>query len=413
VQSIPHSYPPTSVSRDIFVLGILCTCVLTLAFPRQKFSNGRLDSLVNNAIKVSLVHLAASVDEVRDSTIFPTYGTKQLKWQLKKSDDWTSGFYPGCLWYAYDLSNDTRFENWARQWTTSLEQEKTNLGTHDLGFKFMCSYGNGIRLVKGFLAYEQYRRVMLDAASTLAKRFDPKVGLLSSNWDRTPIGPSYPVIIDIMMNLELLFWASHNGGPAYYADFARTHAATTIRDFVRSDGGTYHIVRYDTVACTIINKGTMQGAGDETTWSRGHAWGMYGMVVAYRSTRDQRFLNTAVRLADYFLNHLESDHVSNWDFQSDIKCRDVSATAIVTSGLFEMVKYVENDSLRRYYQDQAEAMLASLCSPPYFTEGRDTNCLLDHSTQYLPLNSNVDVPAIFADYYFLEAIVRYRSQRFK
>jgi unsaturated chondroitin disaccharide hydrolase len=212
------------------------------------------------------------------------------------------------------------------------------------------------------------------------------------------------------MNLELLFWASQNGGPAYYAENAGTHVLTTARDFVRPDGGTYHIVRYDTSTGAFINKGTLQGAGDETTWSRGHAWGMYGMLVAYRYTKDRRFLNTAMRLADYFLNHLESDYVSNWDFQSTVKVRDVSATCIVTSGLFEMIKYIENDSLRSHYQKGAEAMLASLCSAPYFTEGRDTNCLLDHSTQYLPLNSNVDVPAIFADYYFLEALLRYRAQ---
>jgi unsaturated chondroitin disaccharide hydrolase len=272
----------------------------------------------------------------------------------------------------------------------------------------MCSFGNGLRLGKG-PAYDRYREIMLRAAGTLAKRYSPKVGCLSSNWDRNPAGSSYPVIIDIMMNLELLFWASSHGGPVYYADCARTHAVTTSRDFVRLDGGTYHIVRYDTAGCAVINKGTMQGAGDETTWSRGHAWGMYGMVVAYRYTRDRRFLETAMKLADYFLHHLESDYIANWDFQSNIKVPDVSATAIVTSGLFELIRYVENELLRNYYREQAKAMLAALCEPPYFTGDRKTSCLLDHSTQYLPLNSNVDVPAIFADYYFLEALVRYRQ----
>jgi unsaturated chondroitin disaccharide hydrolase len=347
---------------------------------------------------------------VRDTTLFPAYGTKELKWQLKGRDDWTSGFYPGCLWYAYELSGDQRFELRARQWTASLEPEDVNPETHDLGFKFMCSFGNGLRLDKG-LAYNRYREIILKAAGTLAKRYSPMAGCLSSNWDRNPAGNSYPVIIDIMMNLELLFWASNNGGPTYYADYARGHAVTTCRDFVRSDGGTYHIVRYDTAACVIINRGTLQGSGDETTWSRGQAWGMYGMVVAYRHTGNRRFLETAMRLADYFLHHLERDHVSNWDFQSEIKVADVSATCIVTSGLFELVQYVENDSLRDYYRNQAGAMLAALCKPPCFAGDRESNCLLDHSTQYLPLNSNVDVPAIFADYYFLEALVRYRAQR--
>jgi len=389
---------------------LFSSLVFFASLPIHKgYSQTNLDSLVNNAIKVSLVHLAKSVDEVRDTTLFPTYGTKALKWQLAKSGDWTSGFYPGCLWYAYELSGDSRFERWAKEWTASLEQEKSDSATHDLGFKFMCSYGNSLRLDKNPVDDEHSRKVLLDAATTLAERFNSNVGCLSSNWDRYPVGDSYPVIIDIMMNLELLFWASHNGGSASSADYARTHALITARDFVRTDGGTYHIVRYDSSTGSVINKGTMQGAGDETTWSRGQAWGMYGMVVAYRYTHEPRFLTTAMRLADYFLNHLENNHVSNWDFQSDIKVPDISATAVVTSGLFEMIRYVENDSLRKYYRNQAEAMLTALCSPPYFTEGRNTNCLLDHATQYLPLNSNVNVPAIFADYYFLEALLRYRA----
>ena len=134
------------------------------------------------------------------------------------------------------------------------------------------------------------------------------------------------------------------------------------------------------------------------------------MVVAYRYTKEKQFLVMAMRLADYFLRNLPEDHVSPWDFQSDIKYRDVSATCIVTSSLLEMVNYVENDSLKRHYRKEAEAMLTSLCSPPYFTAGLKTNCLLDHSTHHLPINSNVDVPAIFADYYFLEALLRYRGK---
>jgi len=383
---------------------------LTFMLSQRVFSGQHLDSLVNNAVNVSLAHLERSVGEVGDPAMFPTYGTPQLKWKLDTSGQWTSGFYPGCLWHAYEISNDHRFERWARQWTGTLEHEKYNTETHDLGFKFMYTFGNGLRLGKG-QAYDKYREILLSAAKTLSQRYDPKIGCLRSNWDKLTIENSYPVIIDIMMNLELLFWASQNGGPSYFAEYARNHAITTCRDLVRPDGSTYHIVRYDKNTGNIINKGTLQGAGDETTWARGHAWGQYGMVVAYRYTKDKQFLDMAIRLADYFLDHLPDDHVSNWDFQSDIKTRDVSATCIVASGLLEMVNYMENDSLKRHYRKEAEAMLASLCSAPYFTGGRETNCLLDHSTHYLPINSNVDVPAIFADYYFLEAVLRYRTQR--
>jgi unsaturated chondroitin disaccharide hydrolase len=213
-----------------------------------------------------------------------------------------------------------------------------------------------------------------------------------------------------MMNLELLYWASRNGGPSYLADYARTYAVTTFRDFVRPDGGTYHIVRYDKDTGKIINRGTLQGAGDETTWSRGHAWAVYGMVVVYRYTREKEFLDNAMRLADYFIRHLPEDRIAAWDFQSDITYRDVSASCIVTSALFEMIRYIDDSTRKKHYRTEAESMLRSLCRAPYFTADAETSCLLDHSVQYLPLNSNVDVPAIFADYYFLEALLRYKAQ---
>lgn len=387
---------------------VICAAIVLFALLQQVSCGGRLDSLVNEAVKVSLDHLENSITEVRDTTLYPTFATPQLTWKLRRSDDWTSGFYPGCLWYAFEISKDPRFELWARQWTSSIENEKFNRDTHDLGFKFMCTFGNGLRLGNG-PAYSRYKDIMLSAADMLAQRYSPKIGCLESNWDKVTIENSFPVIIDIMMNLELLFWASENGGPAYLADYARSHALITCRDFVRPDGSTYHIVRYDKNTGRIINKGTLQGAGDETTWSRGQAWAQYGMVVAYRYTKKKQFLDMAMLLSDYFLSHLPADHVSSWDFQSDIKYRDVSATCIVTSGLFEMINYVESDSLRKHYREQAEAMLTSLCSPPYFTAGVNTNCLLTHSVHHLPAGTNVDVPAIFADYYFLEALLRYRG----
>ena len=254
----------------------------------------------------------------------------KLSWKLKGSDDWTSGFYPGCLWYAYEASGDTRFEHWAIAWTASIEHEALNRDTHDLGFRFMCSFGNGLRLGNG-PDVGRYREILLTAASTLSKRYNPKIGCLSSNWDRMSIQNSFPVIIDIMMNLDLLFWASQNGGPSSDAEIARRHAQTVCRDFIRPGGGTYHIVRFDSTSGKIINKGTLQGAGDETTWSRGQAWALYGMVVAYRYTKDKEFLEAAEKLADYFLNHLAADHVANWDFQSELKHPDASATCIAAS----------------------------------------------------------------------------------
>jgi unsaturated chondroitin disaccharide hydrolase len=371
-------------------------------------AGGQLDVLVDDAIRVSLIRLERSVREVGGPTLYPTYGTPQLKWQLKSSADWTSGFYPGCLWYAWELSGDRRFEGWARQWTAAIEHEKLNPDSHDLGLRFMCSFGNGLRLGRG-PEYNRYKEVVITAAATLARRYNPRVGCLSSNWDLVKDKRAFPVVVDIMMNLEILFWAAENGGPPDLAGVARTHAITTGRDFVRPDGGTYHVVRYDKNNGRIISKGTLQGAGPETTWARGQAWALYGMIATYRHTREQRFLDMALKLADYFIKNLPADRVAAWDFQSGIKYRDVSATCIVASALFEMIRYLDDAPLRAHYEGEAEAMLTSLCQPPWFATRTDTNCLLDHSVQFLPTNSNVDVPAIFADYYFLEAIVRYRD----
>ena len=388
----------------------LARALLLLAPVAQVRAGGDLERLVDHAVQTALVRLERSVREVGDPALYPTYGTPQLRWQLKSSADWTSGFYPGCLWYACELSRDPRFAGWARQWTAGIEKEKINPDTHDLGFRFMCSFGNAIRLDPG-PDDERRRNVMVAAAATLARRFNPHVGCLISNWDLHPTGNSVPVIVDIMMNLELLFWAAEHGGPADLAAVARTHATTTARDFVRPDGGSYHLVRYNPDTGRVIAKGTLQGAGAETTWSRGHAWGFYGMVMTYRYTRDRRFLDVAMRLADYFIAHLPPERVGPWDFQSEITVRDVSATTIVAAALFEMVRYVDDPALRRNYEAEAEAMLASLCQPPWFIMRADSNCLLDHSVQFLPLHNNVDVPAIFADYYFLEAIIRYRALR--
>ncbi len=392
------------------LLSIILLAFLSFCFARNCYCAGTLDSLVENSLKVSLLHLEKSIEEVRDSTLYPTYGTPELSWKLKGSDDWTSGFYPGCLWYAYEASADTRFEQWAITWTAAIEHEALNRDTHDLGFRFMCSFGNGLRLGIG-PGVKAYRDVMLTAASTLSKRYNPKIGCLSSNWDRASLQNSFPVIIDIMMNLDLLFWAAQNGGPHSYTETATRHARNVCRDFIRPDGGTYHIVRYDSVSGKIINRGTLQGAGDETTWSRGQAWGLYGMAVAYRYTKDKEFLEAAEKLADYFLLHLAADHVANWDFNSELNHPDASATSIAASALLELLGYVENDTLREHYRTGAEAMLSSLCHSPYFTDGLNTHCLLTHSVQYFPLNSNVDVPSIFADYYFLEALLRYRALR--
>jgi unsaturated chondroitin disaccharide hydrolase len=254
---------------------------------------------------------------------------------------------------------------------------------------------------------------MLTAAATLDKRFCPPIGAFSSNWDKKPLPNSVPVVIDIMMNLEMLFWASQHGGHEQLRDHCISHANITCKDFIRGDGGSFHIVRYDKKTGRILNKGQLQGDVDASTWSRGHAWMIYGLTTVYRYTKDPRYLSMAMKAAEYFLNHLPEDRVAQWDFQSKINIRDASASAIVSSALFELQGYIRDTRKKKYYLNEAKKMLHSLCLPPYFSNGNNTNCLLLHSTQYYHETDNTDVPSAFADYYFLESIVRYKALQMK
>jgi unsaturated chondroitin disaccharide hydrolase len=374
-------------------------------------SESKLKKLVDNAVSESLVALANSTTEVKDSLKYPNQGTKDFKWQLQTSGDWTSGFYPGCLWYGYELSNDIKFKTWAIKWTSGIEKQKFNNKTHDLGFRFNCAFGNGLRLAPNDPGTQQYKEILLTAAATADSRFSKVIQQYPSDWDEKAktIENSVGGLVDVMMNLELLLWASENGGDPAIKERCIAHSKNVFRDFVRADGGTYHIVRYNKDSGKILNKGQLQGDVDESTWSRGHAWMVYGYTVMYRKTKNPEFLKNAMLLADYFLAHLPEDKIANWDFQSKLDHRDTSASAIVCSALFEMQHYIANKKVQMNYLNQAKSILASLCQPPYFTQGKGTNCLLYHSTQYFHKTQNTDVPCIFADYYFLESLIKYRN----
>lgn len=367
----------------------------------------QMNETVRQTIETSLETLQRSAAEVGDSLTFPTYG-ENGHWQVRSSKDWVSGFYGGCLWYAYAISGNPTFEKLARKWTMGIEQEKYNRRTHDLGFRFMCTFGNGIRFSRDKAFVDYCQSVRDTAAVTLSWRYHPEFRALSSDWDRKPIEGTTPCVIDIMMNLEILFETARSASDKSLADMAEIHAHTTRNDFIREDGGSYHIVRYNTETGEIVDRGQLQGDVKESTWSRGHAWYVYGMVVAYRYTHNQEYLNYAKEAADYFINHLRDDAIAPWDFQSEDNQSDTSASAVVTSALYELITYLPKSSEREHYAKWADKMLAELCSPDYFT-GTKTSYLLDHSVQYYHLNHNVNRAAVFADYYFMEALYRYKN----
>jgi len=336
--------------------------------------------------------------------------------------DWTPGFFPGSLWYLYELTGDNKWKNEAEKWTVSLERLKSFTGHHDLGFMMYCSYGNAVRLA----SQPEYKDILIESANSLSSRFSETTGTIKSwnyrkAWNDT-IEWFYPVIIDNMMNLEMLFYASKVSGDKKYYDIAVKHSETTLKNHFRDDFTTYHVVDYDTITGQVLDRATCQGFSDNSMWARGQAWGIYGYTMVYRETKDPRFLDAAVKSMDVYLKNLPEDLVPLWDFnvgqdgytpeeksyavEFQEKLRDASAAAIVCSALFELAEYANKE----LYTDYAIKMLHTLASPAYRAElGTNANFLIKHCVGSIPHKSEIDKPLVYADYYFLEALVRYKK----
>ncbi|MDR2773883.1 MAG: glycoside hydrolase family 88 protein [Tannerella sp.] len=337
---------------------------------------------------------------------------EQNKLITSNSEWWCSGFMPGTLWYLYQHTNDTKFLEYAKIYTGRIEKEQYNTGTHDLGFMLYCSYGNGYRLT-GNMAY---RSILLTGAESLITRYNPTVGCIQS-WNSNAKW-QFPVIIDNMMNLEFLLWASKESGDPKFKDICLSHSDKTIKNHFRQDYSSYHVVSYDTVSGLPEKKNTHQGFNDESAWSRGQAWGLYGYTLMYRETRIPAYLEQAKGIADFIINHpnLPADKIPYWDFNApdipDAK-RDASAGAIIASALIELSAYVEKEQADKYIKT-AERQIRTLSSPEYFAEtGTNGNFILKHSVGHLMGKSEVDVPLTYADYYYIEALLRYRDAKLK
>ena len=318
--------------------------------------------------------------------------------------DWTSGFFPGSLWLAYELTGDERLLLDAVDYTNKMLPATFYTGTHDLGFMVGCSYGNALRLCPN----DSLKTVIIRTADNLASRFNPEIGAIRS-WD---FGPwNFPVIIDNMMNLELLFQASKLTGDNKYKDIAIRHADKTMACHFRPDMTSYHVVSYNPDG-SIETRQTFQGRSDESAWARGQAWGVYGYTVCYRETGDKKYLEFAQKIADMIISRVKTeDHIPLWDYDAPnlpTTPRDASAAAVTSSALFELCGYL-HDSQK--YFDYAESILRSLSSPEYLAEP-GTNCgfILKHSTGSLAHGSEIDVPLNYADYYYLESIKRYLGE---
>ena len=322
--------------------------------------------------------------------------------------EWTSGFFPGSMWYLYELTGDEKWKTLGIKYTEALDTVKYLTNHHDVGFMIGCSYGNGLRLTKN----ESYKEVIVQAAKSLSTRFHSQAGIIQS-WNvdggwQSERGWECPVIIDNMMNLELLFDATKYSGDSTFWKIAVTHADKTIENHFRPDFSTWHVIDYGLADGTMRNKHTAQGFAHESTWARGQSWAIYGYTVCYRETRNPKYLEQAEKAFEFVANHpnLPEDGVPYWDYNApnipDEK-RDASSAAIMAAALYELSTYSKSE----YYKGWADKITVSLGSPEYrATPGENGNFILKHSVGSIPHGSEVDVPLNYADYYFLEALKR-------
>ena len=344
--------------------------------------------------------------EVFQDSLWPNTPVQKIgKRRLCNIYNWTSGFFPGSLWYTYELTGDEKLKAQAIKYTNLLNPIRHYKDNHDIGFMMNCSYGNALRLSPN----DTIQAVLVETADNLCERFDPQIGCIRSwnfgHWN-------YPVIIDNMMNLDLLFNASKLTGSNKYYDVAVKHAKTTMKHHFRPDFTCYHVVSYNN-DCTVESKGTHQGKHHESSWSRGQAWAVYGYTACYRETQDTDFLKHTIHIANMIMERVKTDdNIPYWDYNAPAlkdTPRDASAAAVTASAFLELSTFAPDG--QKYYK-YAENLLKNLSGKEYLAE-KSTNqgFILMHSVGSLPHGSEIDTPINYADYYYLEALKRYLDMR--
>ena len=395
------------MKKNLFFTALLLPMMMMQSYAQSGKADKALLAKADATLQFAARQYKLMMQHLPDSVLPRTTNAQDGSLITSKSNWWTSGFYPGTNWFLYEYTKDPAFKAEAQKRMALVQKEQYNTHTHDLGFMMYCPFGNAWRITKD----PAYKAVLLTSARSLSTRFNPTVGCIKS-WDHGTW--KFPVIIDNMMNLELLNWATRESGDKKFEEIARTHANTTMKHHFRPDYSSYHVVDYDPATGAVHERKTHQGAADSSAWSRGQAWGLYGYTMMYRDTRDKAYLDQARHIADFILNnpHMPADLVPYWDFDAPgipNALRDVSAAAVTASALLELSRYTKRAEGKRYW-NAAEKMLNSLCSPAYLAkEGENNDFILMHSVGSLPHKSEVDVPLTYADYYFVEALLRYKQ----
>ena len=394
--------------KRITCFGLLCAAALVLTACAESMSH--LEKRVFDLATQQCIRMDAQISETDSPRTYTPQGifvTAPLSW-------WCSGFYPGTMWLLYSRTGDGTLKALAEKNTRKLDDVHACACGHDVGFQYGCSYGNGLKVA----GHEDYLPVLEQAAAYLASRYKPTVGCIRS-WGAPDDRDHFKVIVDNMMNLELLMEASRLFGCDSLSAIAIQHARTTSLQHYRPDGSSFHVVDYDQVSGEPMRKHTHQGYSDASAWSRGQAWGLYGFSMMYRETGEAEFLQRAESVARYLLGRLPADGIPYWDFDCPAipyTYRDASAGAIMASAFCELARLTKDRPLARQCRRMAEKQIRTLASPEYLCgePGANGCFLLRHSVGNLHGDGSnrileVDAPLTYADYYFIEAILRYNQ----
>lgn len=388
--------------KNLFVLVILAIAFDVSAQQR----NAKMAKLIKQNMKFAATQYKLLASLTPKDSMPRSFDVKENRLIVSYTDWWTSGFFPGSLWYIYEYTKDTAIKSEAERRLSIQEKEKYYTGNHDLGFMIYNSFGNAYRIT----GKPEYRDVVFTAAETLIKRYRPSIRSIQS-WNSMN-DTIAPVIVDNMMNLELLCWVSDQLREPKYKVIAIDHANTTLKNHFRADNSSYHVLDYRVATGEVKRKKTVQGYSDESAWARGQSWALYGYTTMYRMTNENIYLEQAKKIAAFLLDHpfLPADKIPYWDYNAPITkntYRDVSAASIMASALLELGQYASGDEQNKYI-DVAEKILQSLSSKAYMAAaGKNGGFILMHSVGSLPHKSEVDVPLTYADYYFIEALLRY------
>ena len=358
------------------------------------------------ALDYALSKIRANIPAFGNS--YPAPASVKNVYPAIANTEWTSSFWTGMLWLAYEATDDRAFRDTAAGQLADYRARldtRTATDTHDMGFLYTLSCVAAWKLEGN----EAARATALKAADLLMTRYYEKAGVVQAWGDLNDPAQKGRIIIDCAMNLPLLHWATDETRNPYYREAATKHLSRANEKLVRDDWSSYHTYYFDPTSGEGLRGTTAQGYADDSCWARGQAWAILGNTLSFRYVRDPSYLEIARGLAHYYLNRLPEDLVAYWDlcFTSGNQERDSSSAPIAACGLMELAAFLPlSDPLRRTYENAALRILAALADKYTSAAEPKSNGILLHAVYGKPMGNGVDECNIWGDYFYVEALVR-------